>query len=96
MRTITARDKQSAGARRIASAQKHVEINETAQLDIAVDLKRLRWSLVRDRGNSVRVEIPQHTAHFGNEHQVACGIVLEIVTYLMEMLSWYEFSEGVE
>jgi hypothetical protein len=44
----------------------------------------------------VRVEIPQHTAHFGNEHQVACGIVLEIVTYLMEMLSWYEFSEGVE
>lgn len=66
-RAVAAPGEQGACGHRIASAHEHVEINKAAELEVAVDLKRQRRSLVRDGGDPVTLKILEHPAQFIDE-----------------------------
>ena len=96
VRTVPARRQDGACNSGEAAGYEQIEINKTAQLQVAINLKRQRRSFVRDRGDSVFFKVFNHPAEFSGKHDVSCSVVLKVSTYLLQMTGGHELSEGVK
>jgi hypothetical protein len=83
VRDKSARSEQGACTCSVATPHEHIEINKSAEFEVAVDLKRQRWSLVSYGGDAVTLEILEHAAQFSDEYEIARCVALVAIAYFL-------------